>query len=107
MARSSFSGSKYPQTNTTNNTDSVKKHGVYIYVDESGNVEQIKKDIKKTKKYYPNTPSNVDNVIGDVFVIGVNGGSVGGGPLHENGATVGATKSMSIADNTEAYAKYV
>jgi len=104
MAQSNFN------TNTNNTTTEKakldKNLGIYIFVDEYGNVTQIPKAKKVPPKYYPNDPSKVDSIVGDVFVIGVDGGEVGGGPLNPDGSTVGATITMGIGDATEAYAKY-
>ena len=64
--------------------------GVYAFVDKDGNVTQIKKDKKDTEKYYPNEPSKVDTVLGDVWVIGVSDDI-----------------AMGVGDEVMAYAKYI
>ena len=66
-----------------------KNLGVYTFIDEDGNVVEIKKEKKSIKKYYPNEPTKVDNVIGDVYVIGISD-----------------TIAMGVGDATMAYAKY-
>ena len=48
-----------------------KNTGVYIFIDEDGNVKQITKEKKSVKKYFPNEPSKVEEILGDVCVIGI------------------------------------
>ncbi len=102
MARSNFTGKKASQTTKTTKSILDKNLGTYIFIDKYGNVKQIEKEKKIIKKYYPNEPTTIDIVIGETFAIGINGE----GPLDEKGATIGATKSMGVGDNIEAYAKY-
>jgi len=91
MAQSNFprrgTGPAIPETPKS---PIIPKLGVYTFIDEDGNVTQIKKEKKEITMYYPNTPSKIETVIGDVFVIGVSD-----------------TIAMGIGDNTMAYAKYV
>ena len=82
--------------NNTNTADTKKTKavlnknlGVYTFIDEDGNVTQIKKEKKNKKKYYPNEPTKVDEVIGEIYVIGVS-----------------ESIPMGVGDNVEAYAKY-
>lgn len=104
MARSNFNKDT---NNTTSGKAALDKNlGVYVFVDEYGNVTQIPKEKKVPPKYYPNDPSKVDSIVGDVFVIGIDGGEVGGGPLNPDGSTVGSITAMGIGDNTTSYAKY-
>ena len=109
MARSNFPGKKISVTPQQIKAKLDKNLGVYIFIDEDGNVTQIKKKKKSITKYYPNEPSNVENIVGDYLIIGIDGGipQPGGGPLNPDGSTVGATTSMGIGDNVEAYARYV
>lgn len=67
-----------------------KNLGVYTYIDENGNVTQIKKEKKDRKKYYPNAETNVEGILGDVYVIGVSD-----------------TVAMGVGDDTMAYARYI
>ena len=96
MARSNFPGK------TNNTTPKLKKSaynpnlGVYLTVDEYGNIKQVKKEKRRTlQKYYPNEASTS---IGDVFVIGVSD------PIS---GSEGIEYSMGIGNNTEAYAVYI
>lgn len=88
-----MSKSNFNKNNTTPETSKVKLNkelGVYIFIDEDGNVKQIQKEKKDRKKYYPNIPTKVDDIIGDVYVIGVSD-----------------TVAMGAGDNTMIYAKYI
>jgi len=90
MARSNFPGTK-PQAKPQQQKAKLdKKLGVYTFVDEDGNVTQIKKVKKSITKYYPNEPSNVDKIVGDYAVIGISD-----------------TIAMGIGDDVMAYAEYV
>lgn len=104
MARSIFN--KDINITTSTETDLNKNLGIYVFIDEYGNVTQIPKEKKVPPKYYPNDPSKIDSIVGDVLVIGIDGGEVGGGPLNPDGSTVGSITAMAIGDNTTSYAKY-
>ncbi len=101
MARSNLN--KNTTTSNLKKATLNKKLGIYIFVDDDGNVTQIKKDKKIRTKYDPNEATKVDTTIGVVYVIGIDGE----GPIGEDGSTIGATTAMGIGDTTEAYAKYV
>jgi hypothetical protein len=93
MARSNLPNSK---TGAKKAVPDIKKSklnknlGVYTFIDEDGNVTQIKKEKKSRQKYYPNEPSAVETVIGEIYVIGVTDDI-----------------AMGIGDNVMAYAQYL
>ena len=89
MGRSNFPGDE-PQAPQTTKAKLNKKLGVYTFIDEDGNVTQIKKDKKTTTKFYPNEPSKTDKIVGDYAVIGVSD-----------------TIAMGVGDSVMAYAEYV
>lgn len=66
-----------------------KNTGVFTYVDEFGNVRQIRKEKRATKKF-TQEPSNIDKIIGVPTVIGVSD-----------------TIPMGIGDYLMAYALYI
>lgn len=89
MARSNFPGNT-GQNPTSSKAKLNKNLGVYTFIDEDGNVRQIKKEKKSITKYYPNAPSKVETIVGDYAVIGVSD-----------------TVAMGVGDDTMAYAEYV
>lgn len=90
MGRSNFPGKKPQEIPQQKKAKLNKKLGVYTFIDEDGNVTQIKKEKKSITKFYPNEPSEVDKIIGEYAVIGVSD-----------------TVAMGIGDNIMAYAEYV
>ena len=66
-----------------------KDEGVYNFVDESGNLTEIKKKLLERDKYYADALSKTDQIIGEVYVIGVN-----------------SVDPMGCGDDTAAYAIY-
>ena len=67
-----------------------KETGVYIFIDDQGNVRQVTKEKKTLDKFYHDKPTAVDNIIGDVWVIGVSDDI-----------------AMGVGDETASYAKYI
>lgn len=80
-----------------------KNLGVYVFIDEDGNVTQIKKSKKTIEKYYPNEPTKVDQVDPtEPVVIGILYDVPSAGPQSEGTA-------MGVGDEgggTMAYAIY-
>lgn len=104
MARSNIPNKKTGNTTPVPKISKSKLNknlGVYTFIDEDGNVTQIKKEKKSIKKYYPNEPSKVETVIGDIVVIGI---SYDDDPPGTPGT---AGTAMGIGDNVMAYAQYL
>lgn len=85
MGKSNFNNPDAPISNLETDSEDL---GKYIFIDEYGNVTQIPKVKKTLEQYYPNNPSNVDELLVDVEVIGVTD-----------------TIAMGVGDNVMAYSK--
>jgi hypothetical protein len=104
MARSSLSDNLpiIPETIVPETIITIdKKLGVSIFIDEDGNVTQILGEEKTREKYYPNEPSAVEIVVGDICAIGI---------AYEVDTDVlmacETGVSMGIGDEIYAYARY-
>lgn len=80
-----------------------KNLGVYIYIDKSGNVTQIKKSKKSIEMYYPNAPSKSDEVDPtEPVVIGIlydnNFYNIPGNPYTYSESNLQAGIAMGIGD---------
>ena len=99
MARSNLprrgSGPANPETEKSKLNPNL---GVYTFIDEDGNVKQIKKEKKNITMYYPNAPSKIDSILPDFCVIGIYGGN--------SECTSSEGIAMGIGDNLAAYANY-
>ena len=72
--------------------------GVYNFVDDSGNLTEIKKKLRPRDKYNADQRFITEDLVGEVYVIGVSG-PLGGSPFT-NGDIMGC------GDDTAAYAIY-
>lgn len=91
-----------------------KNLGVWIFIDEDGNVTQIKKSKKTLEKYYPNEATKIDEVDpGEPVVIGIwydnNFYNVPGNPYTYSESNLQTGIAMGIGDEgggVMAYAIY-
>lgn len=102
MGRSNLPGKgKTYRTAPTKKSSKLNKNlGVYTFVDEDGNVTQIKKVKKSITKFYPNEPSKVESIVGDYAVIGV--ASIDSGDASDIAMGVGDANNGVLV-----YAEYV